>query len=339
MFGSISYGLDEYTGPIKAVIGFKGTKDKVTTQVYEGTPGEVAAYVSQTPAVTYLSAGVFETIKGALKVENWIKVSIGSGEFVYISKVFKDDADKISEAIIRQNRYKRLFWSAVGATVSSASIITGMIITDSEISLRSLATLPLAWAISFTVWYKRDVYAVLFNYESWTPSKFKESYRLSKEYLATGVRPENLKNASAVEQLAKIYALELAFMGMTGIDIDMKALAFFISTSIAYTMTTTYDLIVLKKRDEKIAESPWQSDKIKFVSNIVSSAIGFVDNVLMVAAKNGELWAIVAIWVEAAALNGYHFVVDNIIDQQKKPFNEFIKQRNHEMLPMCRELF
>ncbi len=210
--------------------------------------------------------------------------------------------------------YEKVYVTTLSVILTGASIVVGQVIAGSEISLKNMLAVPLTMALSLAYRFYYNDFVTFFNYSSFTPAQFQKSRQLAKEYLETGVKPAGLKNASGFEQLVKMYMLEVTFMGLASVGSsgDAGAMVTFILTSIAYTLTTTYDLIIAKKRDAMIAKNPKDAQKIKLTANIASMGAAFIDNVTMMAAKSGSIWGSIMLWSGALALNVYHFGAEKL---------------------------
>ncbi|OQW48912.1 MAG: hypothetical protein A4S09_13170 [Proteobacteria bacterium SG_bin7] len=239
-------------------------------------------------------------------------VEIGGGQFAPLKK------DNETLGFFTKARWVKSFTShqkayvtTISVLATGLSIVVGQIFAEGQFSLNKLAAIPLVMAFSFAYRYFYNDVITMFNYKSRTPKQFLQARELAKQYLETGVRPAELKDAGAVEQLTKMYLMEVAFMGLTGVgggdgEPASKSLAF-ILTSIAYTMTTTYDIIIAKKRDAMIAKNPELVGKYKLRANFASIGAAFIDNIAMMDAKTGGVFGSIVIWTGAVALNVYHF--------------------------------
>lgn len=214
-------------------------------------------------------------------------------------------------------KHERAYITTISIISTGLSIVVGQVVAGQQITLDSLTSIPLVMAFSLVYRYFYNDVTTFYNYRSWTPKQFKQARELAKQYLETGVRPAELKDASGYEQLVKMYLMEVTFMGLTSIGGSSepgaagKGLAF-ILTSIAYTLTTTYDMIIAKKRDEMIAKNPHLMKKYKREANFASIGAAFVDNVAMMDAKVGGILGTIVIWTGAVALNVYHFGWDKL---------------------------
>ncbi len=246
-------------------------------------------------------------------------LDIASGEQLIPIKKGEEELGFFTKArwIKSFKTYQRAYVTTISVLASGTSITVGQIFADGQFSLDKLAGIPLVMAFSLTYRYFYNDVITMFNYKSLTPKQFKRARELAKQYLETGVRPAELKDASGIEQLAKMYLMEVAFMGLTsiggssGAEPASKNLAF-ILTSIAYTLTTTYDMIIAKKRDEMIAKNPQLAGKYKLRANFASIGAAFVDNIAMMDAKVGGVFGTIVIWTGAVALNVYHFGWDKL---------------------------
>ena len=308
-----------------------GESPEINTKITD-SPQEISNELAK-PGIVYLGTEVKKEIETKLPDENFIPVEIptndGKETIGYAIRTDERSAKNLEQAI-SESRGMRLLMAVVGASISATGVIAGKILAGDPDVLESLSKVAGGWTISFLIWYCREGYSTIFNYNTpipkidWNSEKpltkkvsefviavrdqYRETKRLKKEMLITGVRPQGLKDGSPLEQLTKLYALEVFFMFVVdGIPLGSHAIKSFIETSLAYTAITTYDLIVVRKRDNIMTTSKLNPRFITITANLISMVITSAVNVAMISSVAGAPWAVASIWTGAILFNVYYF--------------------------------
>ncbi len=294
-------------------ISLPGKDIRLTTELAEGTPQEISKLSKANPgSIVMVDAEVYNSIKDKLPDQKWIHVDIptenGTAVAAYATQPNDEGAKKIQSAL-NESKLTRILNAIVGASFSAGGIVIGKVFANVPLTHETLTKVAIGWGISFMLWYGREIYSTLMNYKSRTWEEYLESKKLKEEFLTTKVRPENLKDASKVEQLSKLYALEVVYMSIVyGIPTSLDSLWQFVKTSIVYTATTTYDFIILRERDRQLTIKPETHARLVVLSaNLVSMALTGLVNGLMINSAAGSDWAFVTITAGAVAFNTYYF--------------------------------
>lgn len=358
IMGNTTYGADSISGEIQ----FPGTDIRITTRLEEGTPQEISKEIAD-PGIVYVDEKVHREIEPKLPNVNWIPVSIpqqkdGREEKTvgYVTHTDNESAKQLVQ-VVEDSKLKRMLMASIGASLSAGGIIGGRVIGGETFAFEMLVAAAAGWTVSFSTWYWREGYSTIFNYKTWrlfnpktwTLENIRETHNLRKEYLATNIRPEKLKDASKTEQIIKLYLLEAAFIGLSttsphavegikslfnGIPMDvvvenfptfseMTTLKSFISASVAYTAIVTYDFIILRERDKRIKDNPSRQSIVRIKADLLSMVIGSTVNATMInaAKQNPEPWAVISLWSATIAINTY-FIFQGEIHSAINKFRE-----------------
>jgi hypothetical protein len=195
--------------------------------------------------------------------------------------------------------------TAINGLATGAAMFLGQVVANhfEFPELTQLASVPVAMALAFAWRYKYNDIMVFFNKHSLTPSQYLRARQLSLE----NPNSPELKNAGGIEQLAKMYLLSATLTAAATLGSDTGTLMDFLRTSVAYTFTTTYELIISQRRNAKTERDPSNKESYYLNAHLASIGASFIDNFLMKMSSNGVPGTTLAIYIFAGGLNLYHF--------------------------------